>query len=174
MRKIILNLALSLEGYIEGSGGEFDWCFTDQDYGFSAFMARIDTLVMGRKSYELMISMEEDSFADKRRIVVSQSLKNVEKGWELLEGEMEDAIGKLRETGGKDIWLFGGAELANAFLRADLVDELMLAVHPLLLGGGKPLFGDLPDRKYFKLLEARSYDSGMVILHYEKTEAPNP
>jgi dihydrofolate reductase len=76
MRKIILNLAVSLDGFIEGPLGEYDWCFVDEDYGMTEFLGRIDTLLMGRKSYQTLKDSGEDPFATKHKIIVSQTIKS--------------------------------------------------------------------------------------------------
>lgn len=170
MRKIVLNLALSLDGYIEGPNGEYDWCFTDQDYGMSDFMQRIDAIFMGRKSYEMMQTVEEDSlgFSKLKQYIFSNTLKEVDEGNVLVNGDLKTEVQKIKAEPGKDIWLFGGAGLTQSMLEEDLIDELSLAVHPILLGQGKPLFGPFDDRKYWKLLEVKEYDSGLVILVYGK------
>ena len=75
MRKIILNVAVSLDGFIEGPNGEFDWCFTDQDYGMSDFMKSIDAILFGRKSYELMLKMSKNPFPEKMKYIFSKTKK---------------------------------------------------------------------------------------------------
>jgi len=170
MRKIVLNLALSLDGYIEGPNGEYDWCFTDQDYGMSDFMQRIDAIFMGRKSYEMMQTVEEDSlgFSKLKQYIFSNTLKEVDEGNVLVNGDLKTEVQKIKAEPGKDIWLFGGAGLTQSMLEEDLIDELSLAVHPILLGQGKPLFGQFKNRKYWELIDAKKYDSGLVILVYGK------
>ncbi|GAB4403062.1 MAG: dihydrofolate reductase family protein [Bacteroidia bacterium] len=166
MRNIILNLAISLDGYIEGPAGEFDWCFTDQDYGMGDFLAGVDTVVFGRKSYELMLRMDGSFAADKRRIVCSHTLDAVAPGWELLPGDAAASLPQIKAAPGRDIWLFGGAELAQALLSAGLVDEMLLSVHPLLLGGGKRLFDAAPTRIPLRLVAQDSYASGLLQVRY--------
>jgi dihydrofolate reductase len=84
----------------------------------------------------------------------------------VLGGDFIAAIEQLRSSQGKDIWLYGGAQLTDALLRANLVDEMQLAVHPLLLGGGTRLFRDLPERIKLDLVHTKSYKSGLVQLFY--------
>ncbi|MDQ5965523.1 MAG: hypothetical protein QG625_1678 [Cyanobacteriota bacterium erpe_2018_sw_39hr_WHONDRS-SW48-000098_B_bin.30] len=166
MRKIILNLAVSLDGFIEGPLGEYDWCFVDEDYGMTEFLGRIDTLLMGRKSYQTLKDSGEDPFATKHKIIVSQTIKSSASNETVLGGDFIAAIEQLRSSQGKDIWLYGGAQLTDALLRANLVDEMQLAVHPLLLGGGTRLFRDLPERIKLDLVHTKSYKSGLVQLFY--------
>ncbi|MBK8968672.1 MAG: dihydrofolate reductase family protein [Saprospiraceae bacterium] len=168
MRKLILNVAVSLDGLIEGPNGEYDWCFTDQDYGMKAFFNRIDAVFMGRKSYDLMLSLENgmDDFPKMEQYVFSNSLQEPAPGWTLIQGSVEQQVREIKSRPGKDIWLFGGAALTANLLNAGLVDELSLAVHPIVLGSGKPLFSGIPERIPMQLLDAKTYSSGMVILTY--------
>jgi len=166
-RKIILNLCMSLDSFIEGANGEIDWCFTDQDYGMTDFLNRIDTIFFGRKSYEQLLEMAPDAFADKQKIVFSNTLKNSEAGPKIINGNIEEAVKEIINSDGKDIWLFGGASLTTAMIKLDLVDELMIAVHPLILGSGKPIFEKMDIRKKLKLTDTKTYSTGLVQLFYE-------
>lgn len=175
MRRIILNLAVSLDGFIEGPNGEFDWCLADQDYGMTEFLDRIDTLFLGRKSFEMMRQQEENSFSDtffsdKTWYVFSRTLTIVPDQAQLIGDDSLQAVLTIKNQVGKDIWLFGGANLTTSFLNAGLVDELLLSVHPILLGSGKPLFGNLTERMPFDLVDTKSYSSGLVQLRYKKPD----
>ncbi|MBL7846204.1 MAG: dihydrofolate reductase [Cyclobacteriaceae bacterium] len=168
MRKVILGVAVSLDGYIEGPKGEFDWCFTDQDYGMSEFFKRIDALFMGRKSFELAQSMGGESpWKGITTYVFSNTLKTISVAdTRLVSGDTLEEVKKIKESPGKDIWLFGGAELTSSLMNANLVDECWLSVHPILLGGGKPLFQSLKNRKNLVLLKVNQYATGLVSLCY--------
>lgn len=169
MRKIILNVAVSLDGYIEGPNGEYDWCFTDQDYGMSDFFKRIDAVFLGRKSYEMSLGVEnaDNSWMPPvATYVFSNSLQAVKSDAILVSGALKPAIERIKSEPGKDIWLFGGAELTASLLRENLVDEFMLSIHPILLGSGKLLFGNLPNRVQLQLSDTKTYDSGLVTLIY--------
>lgn len=168
MRKIILNVAVTLDGYIEGPNGEFDWCFTDEDYGMTKFMKNVDAIFFGRRSYELMLKMGSNYFSDKKRYVFSGSLESTEEGWKLINGNgnLAEKIKQLKQQEGKNIWLFGGTSLLTTLLELGLVDELMLSVHPLLLGEGKPLFQDIKDHIELKQLSTTTYPSGLVQIIY--------
>lgn len=168
MRKIILGLAISLDGFIEGPHGEYDWCFTDQDYGMSEFLQGIDAIFYGRKSYEMMeraSGADGNPFKSKKSYVFSNTLREA-KGYELVSGDIEEKVKKICALPGKDIWLFGGASLASYFITAGLVNELWLAIHPILLGKGKLLFTDIEQRVSLKLLEHKVYDTGLVSVRY--------
>lgn len=168
MRKIILNLAVSLDGYIEGPHGEYDWCLTDQDYGMHDFMAKVDTIFFGRKSYELMLYYEKNPYPEHHKYVFSTTLEKAEEHTRLISGDIEKEVQAIKHAEGKDIWLFGGASLTGSLMQAGLVDELQLSVHPLLLGQGKSLFTDhVQGRTQLRLQETLTYSSGLVQLWYE-------
>ncbi len=168
MRKIILGLAVSLDGFIEGPNGEYDWCFTDQDYGMSAFFKRVDAVFMGRKSYELTQNVKDSNnwMPPMKTYVFSNTLTEVGEGNVLVSGDIRKHITGIQQEAGKDIWLFGGAELTSALMNLNLVDELWLAVHPIILGSGKPLFKDIRQQIKLNLTDTKNYSTGLVSLTY--------
>ena len=176
MRKLILQLAISLDGFIEGPNGEYDWCFTDQDYGMTEFFKRIDSVFYGRKSYELVLSMESASEGPAvpgmpilKEYIFSTTLQDVKPGAILISKDAETEVKKIKNEPGKDIWLFGGASLTASLMEARLVDELSLAVHPIILGSGKRLFTVGRQRIPLTLVETKPYSSGLVMLTYSLT-----
>jgi dihydrofolate reductase len=166
MRKVLLNVAVTLDGFIEGPGGEFDWCFTDQDYGMHEFMDRVDAIFFGRKSYELLQSWDPNAYPGKAKYVFSNTLPVSPDGTQLVSGEIEKEVQRIKNEPGRDIWLFGGAKLTTGLVNAGLVDELHLSIHPLLLSGGTPLFQGLNRRVAWELVDSRTYDTGLVQLIY--------
>lgn len=169
MRKMILGLAVSLDGFIEGPNGEFDWCFTDQDYGMAEFSQRVDTIFIGRKSYELMQTMGENPLLNMPRLkeyIFSTTITEVKEGAVLIRENMEEEVRKIKEDIGKDIWLFGGANLTASLMNAGLVDEFWLSVHPIILGSGKPLFHGIKERVPLELINTKMYSTGLVSLTY--------
>lgn len=170
MRKVILSVAVSLDGYIEGPNGEYDWCFTDQEYGMNAFMERIDSIFIGRKSYDLMNDVTEEAsnytFPEFKKYVFSNTLTEVGDGMELIGGDWKTKVTELKNQPGKDFWLFGGADLTTSFINEGLVDALFLAVHPIILGAGKPLFQNVEDRINLTLIDSKTYSTGLVSLTY--------
>lgn len=163
---ILLNLAVSLDGFIEGPNGEFDWCFTDQDYGMPEFLARCDSIIFGRKSYEVLLALDPNPFPDKMKYVFSNTLPDAADNTAVLRGDIAQAVASIQQQSPGDSWFFGGAQLLRSFIRLDLIDEMHLAVHPLLLGQGTPLFAGLTERKHWTLKAAKPYDSGLVQLIY--------
>ena len=169
MRKIIMGLAVSLDGFIEGPNGEFDWCFTDQDYGLSDFFKRIDTVFIGRKSYEVTQAMGDPGtagFPKLKEYIFSTTLDEVKDGALLVKKNIKKEVEKIKKENRKDIWLFGGAKLISSLLKLGLVDELWLSVHPVILGAGKPLFSELTERIQLELMHCETYSTGLVSLKY--------
>jgi dihydrofolate reductase len=169
MRKVILGLAVSLDGFIEGPNGEYDWCFADQDYGMSDFFKRIDSIFIGRKSYEMSLSMgdaEMPGFPKLKEYVFSNTLNEVKPGSILIGKDAESEVKRIKKEPGKDIWLFGGASLTSSLLNLSLIDEIGLAIHPVILGGGKPLFHDISNRIRLELADTKTYSTGLVSLTY--------
>lgn len=168
MRKVILNLAVSLDGYIEGPNGEYDWCFADQDYGMTDFFASIDMIFMGRKSYELIASTGDINAFPQVKYVFSDTLDpdlhpavNV-----IRKPDFASSVNTIRNETGGHIWLFGGSELISSFLEANLIDDFLLSIHPILLGGGKPLFNQLNTRVGLVHMGTETYSSGLVQIRY--------
>src|SRR5262245_51294608 len=139
MRKVILEVAVSLDGFIEGPNGEYDWCFNDQDYGLTEFSKRIDAIFMGRKTYDMAKTMGgQRPWKGVTTYIFSNTLKSIENSdrFKLVRGDLKKNVEEVCAEKGKDIWLFGGASLTTSFINEQLVDEIRLAVHPILLGGG--------------------------------------
>ena len=168
MRKIILNVAVSMDSFIEDANGAYDWCFMDQDYGMKDFMNRIDTIFFGRKSYELVLKVGLEYYAGCKHYVFSKTWENnTANNFTLVSNDLQTAVAAIKKEPGKNIWLFGGASLVSSFMNEGLVDELMLAVHPVLLGSGKPLFQNLAARTKLTLTDTKTYDTGLVQLYYD-------
>lgn len=162
-RKIRLDLAVTLDGFIEGPNGEIDWCIMEEEMNFDGFLDQIDTIFFGRKSYDLWVK-DTNEFPDKEKIVFSRT----QIGPNYVNGEIAEAVAAIKKQTGKDIWLYGGAELITTFVNLGLVDEYRLSVHPIILGAGKPLFENIANRVPLKLIETNSYPSGVVQLIYTK------
>ena len=168
MRKLVLNVALSLDGLIAGPNGEYDWCFTDADYGMAEFMKSIDATIMGAKSYRLVLEYGPP-YPELTNYVITRTEKvtpypNIV----FIYDNILSFVEALKQKEGKNIWLFGGAEITNLLMENDLVDTLMLAVHPIVLGDGIQLFGKYSSRKNFELADSIRYPSGLVQLIYNK------
>jgi dihydrofolate reductase len=177
MRKLIAGFAVSLDGYIEGPNGEYDWIIYDQEQfkELAKYWERMDTMFYGRKTYEVCVNMQSGSkkkqknpFAHMKHYVFSKALEKVADGFILLNGDLEKEVMKIKNEPGKDIAVFGGAALVSSLINLDLIDELVLAICPVLLGEGKPFFVNIKERKNYRLKEVKSFASGLVSLTYEK------
>lgn len=168
MRKVILGLAVSLDSFIEGPNGEYDWCFTDQDYGMNEFLSRVDSVFFGRRSYELARAEAEAMswMPPMKEYIFSNTLQEVKEGAVLVSGDIAAKVRAIKNEAGKDIWLFGGSILSTALLKEGLIDELWLSIHPILLGKGKSLFETLDNRVKLTLLDSKTYDTGLVSVRY--------
>lgn len=167
MRSLVSGFAASLDGYIEGPHGEYDWIIIDKEVDFAAQMKRYDTFLYGRKTYESVIKMGPNKDKANKHYVVSSSLTSVEPGYELLQGDLKDEILKIKNREGKDIALFGGAVLLASLLNLQLVDELVVSIIPTLLGKGKPMVGPLDKNIRLQLEKTHPYSNGTIVLTYK-------
>ena len=177
MRKIVLDLAVTLDGFIEGNNGETDWCLLDEDMDFDGFLATIDTIFYGRVSYDAWghyLPGNSASEAEtklwkmvhsKKKYVFSRQHRQDDRA-SFISTDISARVTALKKETGKDIWLYGGASLIKAFIQADLVDIYRLSVHPIALGTGKPLFEDLKNRVKLSLIKTNVFKSGVVQLIY--------
>ena len=168
MRKVILGLAVSLDGFIEGPNGEYDWCFTDPEYNLNEFFNRVDAVFIGRKTYEMASQMEggPPGFPTFKEYIFSTTLDSVKEGAILIKKGIKKEVEKIKKEKGKDIWLFGGAGLTTSLINLGLVDEVSLAIYPVLLGDGKPLFSHIAKRNHLQLMDSRTFSTGLVSLRY--------
>jgi dihydrofolate reductase len=151
MRKVILSVAVSLDGFIEGPHGEYDWCPPPSEDEMNDFMKGIDVIFMGRKSYEMAGT---EMFPEKLCYIFSNTLKEAKGNAKIISGDFIAAVNEIRKQPGKDIWLFGGASLTTAFINHRLVDEMWLGLVPIVLGKGKALFQDIHERQQFKAVSS--------------------
>jgi len=172
MRKVVLGLGTSLDGYIARLDGSVDFLFMPKDYSMSPFFKTIDTAIMGRKTYEVGLKMGgAGAFGGSSMIyyVMSRSQPAGERGGVIFTKQKPaELIAQIRKHRGKNIWHMGGGELAREFLKADLVDEIYLGVVPVLLGEGLPLFPSSFPQRNFALLENKSYSKGLIALKYRR------
>ena len=174
MRKIILGLGISLDGYIARPDGAVDFLFMPKDYSMAPFFATIDTAIMGRKTLDAALRMRGGSFGGRSMAtyVFSHSQPPGERdGLIFINQSPATFIRQLRKRPGKNIWLMGGGELARDFLKADLVDELYLGIVPVLLGEGIPLFPSGFPQRNFTLVENKTYSKGLIAFKYQRARA---
>ncbi len=163
MRPIQLFIAASLDGYIAGLQGEIDWLLQDQDYNYTPFYNQVRTVIVGRKTYEVCQSFAAEPFAGKEVFVLSR--KN--KGKKFLAPPLAQWIPQLQSQGSGTIWLVGGGEVVSGFLAGGWIDEIILSLHPILLGGGVPLFPAGFPPKNWELVANEAFSSGLAQLTYK-------
>src|SRR5256886_13293421 len=174
MRKVVLGLGISLDGYIARPDGAADFLFMPKDYSMGPFFATIDSAVMGRKTYDVSRKMGGGGFGDSKMksYVFSHSQPPGERAGVIFVNESPKSfVEELRKRPGKDIWLMGGGELARDFLKDDLVDELYIGIVPVLIGEGIPLFPSGFPQREFTLLENKTFSKGLIALKYARVRS---
>ena len=171
-RRLKLFIAASLDGYIARRDETIDWLFHDADYGYTTFYNGIDTLVMGRHTYDVGLTMDPYPYPGKRVIVLSRTRTGIDQnGATYTDKGPFELVHSLKSEPGSDIWLVGGGETIRAFLAAGLIDDLDLFVHPMLLGDGLPLFPAGFPETVLELASFEPYPSGLVRLSYRRPAA---
>lgn len=182
MGNIVLDLAVSLDGLIEGPNGEYDWCIMEPEMDFEGFLESIDAIFYGRKSYEMFGSQVPDTFSDlerkvyetvnrKKKYVFSDTLSAESCPDRIIRSNnLLKEVETIRQQNPNNIWLFGGASLVTTFVNHNLIDEYRLSVHPIVLGPGKPLFQGIQQRVPLKPSRSKTYPSGVIQLIYRKPE----
>ena len=181
MRKVTLGLANSLDNYIARTDGRYDWIrWSDEVAELSApFMKTVDALLIGRKTYQVMLASGQSSYPGGRNYVFSRSAKRVaqikkllaarpkpDNNVEVVSGEAASFVKKLKQQSGNGIAVFGGGIRAQALLEADLIDEIVLNVQPVLLGSGVPLFHAMKKQIDLQLLSSRALKSAGLVVTY--------
>ena len=177
-RDVIYSVAMSLDGFIAGPGGEYDWIPSD-DVGvdFDEFLARFDTLLMGRKTYELTVSQgPEAQIPGMKRYVFSSTLEDSEDPEVTIVpwANAIETVRRLKAEPGKQLWLFGGGQLFAGFLEAGVVDQVEVAVFPVLLGEGVPLLSLAYSPHWLEHEETREYPKGLRLSRYRVIRPDDP
>lgn len=171
-RKVIVYIASSVDGYIAGpnDGMEFLSIVNDegQDYGYFGFIESVDTVIMGRKTYDwVMTQVPKFPHAEKDSYIVTRTPKPGKGKMQYYTGDLKALIGKLKGEEGKNIFVDGGAGVVNSLLKENLIDEIIVSVIPILLGDGVRLFQDGRPEQGVQFVESKSFPKGLVQLHYK-------
>ena len=171
-RNVILYIAMSLDGYIARKNGDVDWLEGDDsepeaDIGYDGFYTSIDTVIMGRKTYDQVLTFGDYPYRGTRGYVYTSEKRESNEDVTFTDEDAGELIARLRDEPGKDIWLVGGAEIIDDFMKKDLIDEYFIAIIPCILGEGIPLFKAGNPETRLKLLKTGSVN-GIAMLHYGK------
>jgi dihydrofolate reductase len=168
MRELRYSVAASLDGYIAGPNGEFDWIVIDPEIDFAAMYAGFSGLVMGRRSYDVFASTGGGEGTELPTYVYSRTLPEGERKGLTFVRDAESHVRALKAVDGKPLWLWGGGDLFRQLAEAGLVDGVDVAVIPILLGGGLPLLPTPGPRLNLRLRAHRLYSkTGTLFLEYD-------
>jgi dihydrofolate reductase len=180
MRKVIYLVANSLDNFIARKDGTVDWLFMEGDYGMREFFASVDTMLIGRKTYEFALSQspgrkqkskkaksQRTFCSSMRNYVFSRTMKNApDEDVQIISENGAQFVRNLKSEAGKDIWLMGGGELARSLFAENLVDEISLNIHPVLLGSGIALFPEIGRQLDLELTDCKAHANGCVQVAY--------
>jgi dihydrofolate reductase len=171
--KVIVYIAVSLDGFIAKKEGDISWLepanLPQEDYGYSQFMETVDTVIMGRKTYEKILTLvDEFPHQDKHCYVLSRQAAHEKDAYvTFYQGDITNLVNKLKSNTTKNIYIDGGAEVIHALRQESLIDEYILFITPILLGSGIPLWKEIQVEERLIFLGSQTYLSGYVRLHYQ-------
>lgn len=172
-RKVCLFIAMSLDGYIAKPDGDISFLSIveqeGEDYGYTHFSEQTDVVILGRKTYEKILSFDcEFPYGAKKVYVITHQQQGSDKRVKFYSGDLGTLIDQIKQEDGKNIYVDGGAEIISQLLKLDLIDEMQISVIPILIGDGIPLFGKgIPEQK-LHLAGSVSFKKGLVQLHYKR------
>jgi len=169
MRRVVYRVAASLDGYIAGPKGQIDWIVHDPTIDLASQFAATDTVLLGRRTYELTLQPGAPPWPPNWRVYVFSRTLRAPLGPSvtLIRENIAEAVRALRAASGPDIWLFGGGQLFASLLALNSVDRLELTIVPVLLGGGTPFLGPGASQIPLELAHSQAYPSGIVSLQYD-------
>lgn len=174
-RQLILYIAMSLDGYIAKPNDDLSFLSIvakeGEDYGYTDFVSTIDTVILGRKTYDwVMKQIGEFPHADKNAYIITRTARPTIGKTIFYTGDLTDLVRKLKSENGKNIFCDGGAEIVNELLKNDLLDEIIISVIPILVGNGTRLFKDGRPEQKLKLINVKTFETGLTQLHYKRAD----
>ena len=173
-RKVILYISMSLDGYLAGPNDDLSFLnavmMEGEDYGYGEFTSGVDTYIVGRKTYEVVMGMIND-FPQAQQYncyILTRTAREPENGVTFYSSDLEALISRLKSEPGKNIYCDGGAEIVRLFMEKHLIDEYIISIIPTILGDGKKLFMGGTPPENIELVGSKSFDSGLVQVHYRK------
>lgn len=170
-RKLCLFIAMSLDGFIAKSDGDISFLnqveLEGEDYGYSEFISTVDTVILGRKTYDKVLSMDiEYPYGDRQVFVITRTPRPDSGKTVFFSGKLTDLVLSLKNQPGQNIYCDGGAETISYLLQENLIDEITVSIIPVLLGDGIRLFGQSFPEQKLQLVSSKSFEKGLVQLHY--------
>jgi len=166
MPEIILYIATSLDGYIAKKDGSVDWLSSfDEDYGYDKFLSTIGTIIMGRKTYEQVLSFGEWPYSDLKTFVFTHHELKENKNTEFISGPIKKNVKKIKSQSDKNIWLVGGGQLITEFVKLQMINEYQIFLMPLFLGSGIHILHEPVKMNSLKLIKSKTYNSGVIELY---------
>lgn len=173
MNRAVLYIAISLDGFVAGPNDDISWLFryNDVDYGYNEFFSGIGAIIQGRRAYEVEVKQGWENVHPVPTFVLSHhppERKPQHGNVVFTDEDISEVLKKAKQLTSKDVWIEGGANVAQQFLDRDLIDEIVLSIVPVILGDGIPLFGKTDKPIELLLSEVRQFDKGLVQLVYTR------
>ena len=173
-RKVILYIAMSLDGFIATKNDEIDWLDNidhgDNDYGYTQFTSEVDTYIVGKRTYDVVLKLTDGVFAQSEKFdcyVLTRSSKEAENGVQFYSDDVKNLIEELKSKPGKNIYCDGGGQVVSLLLKDALIDKIIVSIIPILLGDGIRLFpGTEMEHQTLKIIASKQYENGLVQLKY--------
>ncbi|MEX0967206.1 MAG: dihydrofolate reductase family protein [Bacteroidia bacterium] len=174
MRKLILYIASSLDGYIAQPNDDLSFLSLveqeGEDYGYHDFISSVDTVIMGRRTYDWVLDHAEFPHKDKDAYIITRTPRPDKGRTVFYTGNLTELVKRLKSEAGKNIFCDGGAEIVNELLKNELIDEFIISIIPFLAGEGIRLFKDERPAQKLKLKRVKTFDKGLVQMHYIRAD----
>lgn len=176
-RKLILYISMSLDGFIASKDDDISWLSMvekkGEDYGYVNFTKDVDTYIIGRKTYEVVLGLTGGEFPQAKNFkcfVITRESRADENGVTFYNGNIEALVKQLKEEEGKNIYCDGGGQIVKLLMEKDLIDEYIISIIPIMLGDGKRLFLGETEQVKLKNKSVKKFDTGLIQLHYVRAD----